>query len=196
MIFVTVGSQMAFDRLIATVDTWAAQAGRSDVFAQIGPSTTPPRHIQWTQFLTPAAFRENVAKATVVIAHAGMGSIITALELGKPILVMPRRGALKETRNDHQVDTARQFLAQGRIGVAFDEQELIGRLNTLDQLDLSRPRCSAAASPELLEALRRFVDSGDPCLTPAFRVTRTVAAPVASHATVPVVREPSATTSS
>jgi UDP-N-acetylglucosamine transferase subunit ALG13 len=192
MIFVTVGSQMAFDRLINTVDGWASQSRRTDVFAQIGPSTSPPKHIQWTQFLTPATFREYVVKANVVIAHAGMGSIITALELGKPILVMPRRGALKETRNDHQVGTARQFLAQGRIGVAFDEKELVERLNTLDQLGVSRPRCSSTASPELLDALRRFVDGGDPCLAPAFQVTRPISVPVGSP--VPV-REVSATTS-
>ena len=103
MIFVTVGAQMAFDRLVRTVDEWAATRGRKDVFAQIGPTEWRPRHIEWVAFLPPEDFRKRVADATMVVAHAGMGSIITALELGKPILVMPRRGHLQETRNDHQV---------------------------------------------------------------------------------------------
>lgn len=39
MIFVTVGTQVQFDRLIRTVDEWAGARARSDIFAQIGPST-------------------------------------------------------------------------------------------------------------------------------------------------------------
>src|SRR5262245_61048293 len=132
MIFVTVGAQMPFDRLIRAVDEWAATCGRSDIFAQIGPSNYRPRHIRATRFIDPPEFRERVEAARVVVAHAGMGSILTALELGKSIIVMPRRGDLKETRNDHQVATARHLLAQGRVLVAFDEQQL---LELLDQTE-------------------------------------------------------------
>jgi UDP-N-acetylglucosamine transferase subunit ALG13 len=160
MIFVTVGAQMPFDRLIRTVDAWAEKQIRSDVLAQIGPSAFRPAHIQWTRFIPPEEFRQRVAESEIVIAHAGMGSIITALELGKPVLVMPRRGVLKETRNDHQVDTARQFLAQGRIHVAFDEQELLLRLNALDGLKrqtMIGVGTTATASPQLIAALRSFI---------------------------------------
>ena len=54
-----------------------------------------------------------------------MGSIITALELGKRIIVMPRRADLGEHRSDHQVATAKRFAEQGRIEVAFNERELL-----------------------------------------------------------------------
>ena len=89
--------------------------GRRDVFAQVGPTDLRPRHIEWAPFIEPAEFRERVRACSAMVAHAGMGSILTAMEFGKPILVMPRRGALMETRNDHQVATARRFLALGRI---------------------------------------------------------------------------------
>ena len=162
LIFVTVGAQMPFDRLIRTVDDWAGQRRRSDVFAQIGPTQWRPKHVEWTEFLPPEQFRARVASAMVVVAHAGMGSIITALELGKPILVMPRRGDLRETRNDHQVATAEKFKAQGRIHVAFDESALFVQLDHLD--DLARQKSanlSPSASPELLEALRAFIGKTD-----------------------------------
>lgn len=163
MIFVTVGAQMSFDRLIRTVDQWAANHARHDVFAQIGPTSYRPAHIEWSQFIPPEEFRKRVAAADIVVAHAGMGSIITALELGKPILVMPRRGHLNETRNDHQVDTARQFLAQGRIHVAIDESELSQRLDNLDELKNAGivADTSKVASPELIVALRQFIHFGD-----------------------------------
>jgi hypothetical protein len=38
MIFVTVGTQGQFDRLIRTVDEWADARGRTDLFAQTGPA--------------------------------------------------------------------------------------------------------------------------------------------------------------
>src|SRR5688500_9921748 len=98
VIFVTVGAQMPFDRLVRAVDAWAE--GRTDVVAQIGESAYVPKTLRWTRFLEPEAFRRHYAEAKVVVAHAGTGSIITALQIGKPIIVMPRRAALRETRND------------------------------------------------------------------------------------------------
>ena len=97
--------------------------------------------------------------ATAVIAHAGMGSIITALEFGKRIIVMPRQADLGEQRNDHQIATAKRFAEQGRIIVAFNEQELHEKL---DQLDLFRETegVSAQASPCLIAAIRAFIETG------------------------------------
>ena len=161
MIFVTVGAQMPFDRLVDTVDQWAERRGRGDVFAQIGPTDWRPRCIAWTQFLPPAEFRQRVASASAIVAHAGMGSILTSLELGKPILVMPRRGALRETRNDHQVATARQLADQGKVTAAFDEHELAWKLDELEAI-LAAERIAAEASPTLLDAIRFFVHEHGP----------------------------------
>jgi UDP-N-acetylglucosamine transferase subunit ALG13 len=158
MIFVTVGSQMAFDRLIKAVDQWAAQSGRSDLFAQIGPSDFIPRHMEWTKELRPAEFRKRLMDATAIVAHAGMGTILSALELGKPLLVMPRRGDLRETRNDHQIATAKRFEEQGRLAVAYDEAALSEKLDHLALLKPGKP-IDHRASPELLQRLRNFVDS-------------------------------------
>lgn len=157
MIFVTVGAQMAFDRLVVGVNEWAAARRRQDVFAQIGPSGYRPSHIAWTNFIDPVEFRIRVASASVIVAHAGMGSIITALEAGIPILVMPRRGHLSETRNDHQVATAERFLSLGRVAVAMDEHELPMKLDQLGSLTATT-RIGSTASPELLTAVRTFIE--------------------------------------
>jgi UDP-N-acetylglucosamine transferase subunit ALG13 len=158
LILVTVGAQMPFDRLVGAVDRWAQQRNRTDVLAQIGPTAWRPSHIRWTEFLEPAEFRRHVEAADVVIAHAGMGSILTALEMGKPIVVMPRRGDLMETRNDHQVATARQLLAQGWVQVAFDEVELLLKLQQIDSIRAAA-RISPHASTQLISAIRQFVIS-------------------------------------
>jgi UDP-N-acetylglucosamine transferase subunit ALG13 len=157
LIFVTVGTQLPFDRLVSAIDEWARRSGRGDVFAQTGPTRLKPGFIRHEPFLDACKFQECIERADAVIAHAGMGSIITALELGKPILVMPRRADLGEHRNDHQMATARRFHQQGRIAVAFDQAELLAALDHLDELP--RPqRIDSGASPMLIERIRSFVN--------------------------------------
>ena len=155
MIFVTVGTQLPFDRMVSAVDAWAGKSG-ADVFAQIGPGSYVPKHMRWTRSVPADECNGLLRQARAVVAHAGMGSILTALELGKPIVVMPRRAGLGEHRNDHQLATATHFREQGRVRVAFDEAEL-GR--QLDELKTCRPgaRIATTASPALIAALRGFV---------------------------------------
>lgn len=164
MIFVTVGAQMPFDRLIKTVDQWARERGRDDVFAQIGLTDYRPSNIQWSPFLSTEEFKQRYESAKVIVAHAGTGSIITALQLGKPILIMPRRASLRETRNDHQVATAEQFRRFDSVAVALDEKELITRLDEIDNLR-GRQSIEPYASRELVGALREFIDDVDMNLT-------------------------------
>lgn len=163
MIFVTVGAQMPFDRLIRAVDHWVAAHPKVGVFAQIGAGATPPWNFPFTARLTSAEFLSRVRASTLIVAHAGMGSILTALEYEKPILVLPRRGDLRETRNDHQLATARRFAAAGSIRVALDQIELQLRLDEfLDDPVAWQVSASigAAASPQLLAALREFLQDG------------------------------------
>ncbi|RMF81534.1 MAG: glycosyl transferase family 28 [Planctomycetota bacterium] len=156
MILVTVGAQMPFDRLVGAVDAWAARVGRDDVFAQIGPRARRPRHIEWCEFLDPPAYRRRCERADAIVAHAGMGSILTALELAKPLIIMPRRGELRETRNDHQVATARRFCDKPGVFVAMDVEELEQRLERIDELAAGEA-IAPVASPELLAAVRAFI---------------------------------------
>lgn len=158
-VFVTVGAQMPFDRMVRAVDEWAGRRDRgADVFAQIGDATYEPRHVRFARFLEPPEFKAAYERADVIVAHAGTGSILAAMELGKPIVVMPRRAALRETRNDHQVATAERFQALGRIPVAWDERELGEILDRLDGIEGAK-NVGKHASPELLDAIKRFIET-------------------------------------
>ena len=157
MIFVTVGTDMPFNRLVRAVDEWAQATGRTDVFAQIGETDWQPSHIAWNNFLQPPEFARRFAEADVVVAHAGMGTILSALQWEKPILVMPRRASQGEQRNEHQLATARSSFRIGKINVAMDETELRAMLESLDQLR-AREKIGAYASDALIIALRDFIE--------------------------------------
>ena len=87
MIFLTVGSELAFDRLVKAVDEWCFSRQRDDVFGQIaapGPNGYYPKHFPWEGFVTPAKYEQLIEEADLIVGHAGMGSIITALTKEKP----------------------------------------------------------------------------------------------------------------
>ncbi len=157
MIFVTVGSQIPFDRLIRGVDDWAGSRGYTDVYAQIGPSDLKPKHIQWSQFIEPDEFQRRVAEAKAVVAHVGMGTIITALELGTPILVMPRKATLGEATSEHQLATAKHLIEHSRVTLAVDEHDLVEKLDHIDSL-AAGGTLGSQASPTLVDAIRGFID--------------------------------------
>ena len=123
MIYVTVGTQLPFDRLVTIVEEWAAANGVPMV-AQVGPSKLSFTWADARPFFSPQEAHIHLSKADLVVGHAGMGTILSALELGRPLIIFPRKFALGEHRNDHQMATARKFVGYPGVNVAFDEIEL------------------------------------------------------------------------
>ncbi|RYD19253.1 MAG: glucuronosyltransferase [Verrucomicrobiaceae bacterium] len=156
MIFVTVGTDLPFDRMVRVIDKWARDNGRKDVFAQIGEGAWEPEYIGFSHFLQPPDFTEKFKAASIIISHAGMGTILSALHHGKPILVVPKRASLGEHRNEHQTATAKHMKELGNVNVAFDEHELRDRLDRLDEL-LQPKRIGGSASDSLVSGLRGFI---------------------------------------
>lgn len=125
MIFLTVGTQFPFDRLVRAVDDLAGRGAISEeVFAQIGDSTYKPRNFEAATSLDKHVFDRRFIEASAVISHAGMGTIAMSLDHGKSLLAMPRCHKYGEVVNDHQVMLATRFAAFGHILVARDETEL------------------------------------------------------------------------
>lgn len=159
-IFATVGAQMGFDRMIRAVDAWASENPHIQVFAQIGNGEYEPTAMEWTRLLEPPEFRARVESASAIVGHAGMGTIITALQHAKPVLIMPRRGDLQETRNDHQIATAERFGVKAGVSVAMDEHSLPEALDSILKRD-APDRLSNEASAELIDTVRRFIRDGE-----------------------------------
>jgi UDP-N-acetylglucosamine transferase subunit ALG13 len=160
LIFATVGSQMPFDRLVVALDVWAkTQNSTLEILAQVGDSEVKPSHLKVIASLSPAAFRTQVQKAQVIVAHAGMGAVLTAMEFGKPLVILPRLGSLQETRNDHQVATANWLSAKPGIYVAMSEAALGEAIDRARHQALMTTEISPFSSPELIMSLTNFIQS-------------------------------------
>ena len=110
MILLTVGSMFPFDRLVREMDALVgAQRIGEEVVAQIGDGSYEPKHMPFHRFLSRTAFDELLAQASMLISHAGAGTIAMALQHDKRLLVVPRLARFGEHVNDHQIATARRF---------------------------------------------------------------------------------------
>lgn len=158
LIFVTVGSQMPFDRLIAAVDAWAMHHPEVEVLAQVGATQFSPSHLRTVNAYSPSEFADVCKASQLIIAHAGMGSILTALQHGKPIVVMPRKGILRETRNDHQVAAAKWLRTMTGVFFADDEATLPQTIDMAMVRAMTPEQLPAQASRELIQGISRFID--------------------------------------
>lgn len=153
MIFATVGTQLPFPRLIAMLDALAGRHGLA-ITAQTGlPGTWP--HLDVRPRLAPKAFEAMARAAERIVAHAGMGTVLTAQKLGKPLILVPRRVDLGEHVSDHQEATARELAGRPGIHVAEDTETLASLLlaPTLP------PPVAVAPADQLVARLRAFVDT-------------------------------------
>jgi len=158
MIFVTVGTQLPFERLVEAVDLWAEKHPDIPVFAQVGDTVYTPKHMTCARKLTPAEYSDKFSEAKVVVSHVGMGTIISGLENAKPLVLMPRLAAKGEHRNDHQLGTAEQFAKYKQISFVNTSEELAEALDrSLSDTSEATDGCPQA-SAKLIEKLKSFVD--------------------------------------
>lgn len=132
MIFLTVGTQFPFDRLVKAVDETVSKNGLDEqIFAQVGTSTYRPRNFEAVSSLEKTKFDKHFNEADSIISHAGMGTITMALERKKPLLVMPRLRKYGEVVNDHQLVIARKFEQLGYLLVAYEAEDLPAKVGKL-----------------------------------------------------------------
>lgn len=157
MIFLTVGTQLPFDRLVQYIDDLATQIDE-EIIGQIGKSSYTPQNFSHQSNLSAIEFDKIQQASRLIIAHAGIGSILGARRLQKPIIIVPRRAELKEHRNNHQLATCKNLSNTEGIYVADTFDQLL-TFATDEEL---RPITAASANPKIAsfcKNLRQLMDS-------------------------------------
>ncbi|GAB3274048.1 glycosyltransferase [Parahaliea aestuarii] len=157
MIFLTVGTQLPFDRLVATVDAYCAAHPGEEVFGQIGDGRYQPENFAAVPFLSATQCRSQFRRAELVIAHVGIGSIFTALEFAKPIVMMARLAQHSEHRDNHQEQTLRYFSRLQHCYPINDADQLADALVQARQHPEQRETVSRFAPETTLNALRKVL---------------------------------------
>lgn len=160
MIFVTVGTQMPFDRLVSVVNDWVTKK-EIKVVAQIGKTEIAYKNIDVLDYVNEEQLYRYIEEADLVVAHAGMGTILSAMTIGKPLIIMPRSAAKGEHRNNHQYGTASKINNIDGVHVAWDEEDLLAMLDIFEKDSdkyYSNDHFPEFATQELLKNIRNIIN--------------------------------------
>ena len=111
MIFLILGTQkFQFNRLLIEMDRLVKNCIVKDkVFAQIGYSSYLPKNYEYCDFLEQFEFEKKIKESDFVITHAGVGSILSALDMNKKVIMIPRKREYGEHIDDHQCEIANKY---------------------------------------------------------------------------------------
>lgn len=122
-LLVTVGTiaPYRFDRLVDAV--LATGLAGSDTVWQLGTTSRVDLPGTVHNQLSPDQLQEAIRSAEVVVAHAGVGTLLDVLGSGKMPVVVPRRAVFGEHVDDHQSQLA-QFVSDAGLAIAVDADKL------------------------------------------------------------------------
>ncbi len=90
---------------------------------QVGHTDVEDLAITAQRWLPGEALQRAIGDADVVVAHAGMGSALAALDAGKCPILVPRLSAFGENIDDHQLQIASELTRRG-LAVVRSVEEL------------------------------------------------------------------------
>jgi beta-1,4-N-acetylglucosaminyltransferase len=154
MIYATVGTMfLDFARLINALDAIAQNTGRR-VVIQTGMGSTVPLFCEYFDFKPREELVALQREAEVIVTHAGIGSVIEALEARRPLVVCPRLKKYNEHLTDHQLELGEAIQRRGWGRMVLDMAELEDAcLNPLPP-----PASYNPAKHRLVAALREAVE--------------------------------------
>lgn len=117
MIFVTLGTQdKGFGRLLKQIDKEIEKGTiKEKVVVQAGHTKYESKNMEIFDLVSTDEFEEYMDKASIVITHGGVGSILAGIKRGKVVIAAARLAKYKEHNNDHQKQIIREFADDGYI---------------------------------------------------------------------------------
>jgi UDP-N-acetylglucosamine transferase subunit ALG13 len=154
LVFLTVGTDHhPFDRVVHWLDAWLESGATDHVRCLVQHGASAPSALAPSRdFLTYDEMDEAIRDATVIVSHAGPGTIMLAAEAGKVPIVVPRVRALREHVDDHQVLFAQRLREERTIALADSESKFRQFVDRAVANPLARPHRASSSA----DAVRRF----------------------------------------
>lgn len=130
------------------------------VIVQAGPNVASFKNYDFKiiNYCDIEEFNEYIAKSQLIISHAGVGAIGTALKFWKKPIIIPREKKYGEHINDHQVHFANEFLEEDLYFLVRNELELKKVIKSLKYLE--RPLTNEIGNINKLAAsIRKIIES-------------------------------------
>lgn len=159
LILVCVGaSEYKFDRLLKAIDDLCAKGtlDGNEVVAQIGYTDYVPQNYTFFNLIGRDEFQKYMESADLIITHAGTGSVIPPLKLGKKIIVFPRLEKYNEHLDNHQLELRDVFTKAGYTLSAENEEELENAIKTISTFS---PKKFESNNVKINNMICKFIDN-------------------------------------
>lgn len=152
MILVTVGTNEApFDRLLRVFESSSTD---EELLVQHGPSHIRPPRATCVDYLPYDELASAIRRARVVVTHAGVGTIMTALANGKRPVVVPRLRRFGEAVDDHQLELGPRLHQAGLVSFVERPEDV---RTAIDATDHDADVAELGPDRRLVAELRDFV---------------------------------------
>ncbi len=145
------------NRLIEAVDNLAPHFDE-EFFIQTGNSSYIPKNCNYQDFLDSETYNKMIAQSSVLITHAGVGTIISGITAGKPVIVVPRLVEYGEHVDDHQSQIAEAFSAKKLVLCCTDVAKLGEYIEKAKDYEFSQYELKGG---NIEETIIKFIDIFD-----------------------------------
>lgn len=159
--FVTLGlDRKPFTRLLELVDRAVERdLLSSESLVQCGHTPFSTANFQIVDFLPFAELLQALKEADLVITHAGVGSLLLCLNVGRIPLIVPREGKRGEHVDDHQAEFAEVMAGRGKARAAFNEKDFFVYLEQAGEwCQQSSVNGDLSLAPELVKSLKLLIN--------------------------------------
>jgi UDP-N-acetylglucosamine transferase subunit ALG13 len=141
-----------FPRLLEAVEKLNV---KEKIIVQAGHTKFDNPKIETHAIVPQTKYDEWTKDAKIIIAHAGVGSIMNSLAAAKPTIVVPRLSNLGEHGDDHQQAIVKEFADKGYIILAKNLSKLSelvkkARKFSIPKIDLDNSK--------MIKAVGKFID--------------------------------------
>ena len=126
MILVTLGTQdKSFPRILKELDRLKDNGTiKDEIIVQAGYTKYKSNNLEVFDYISEKDFNKYYEKASLIITHGGVGSIIKGLEHNKKVIAVPRLSKYDEHENDHQLQIIDEFYKTGYILKCIEMDDL------------------------------------------------------------------------
>ena len=158
MIFVTLGTNdESFERLLKAIDKEIDKGTiKEKVIVQAGCTKYESKNMEILDLVPRDEFEKLISECNLLITHGGVGSILTGINKGKKVIVVPRLAKYNEHGNDHQLQIVENFSERKYI-LAVKDLNKLGK--TIEKAKTFKPQKFVSNTHNIINMIEEFIDN-------------------------------------
>ena len=158
MVLVMLGTQNNdFSRLLKEIDNLIDKnVIKGEVVVQAGYTKYESENMKIFDLIPKDKLLSLQQKADLIITHGGVGSIISSIEKGKKVIVVPRKHEYQEHVNNHQEEIVTMYNEKGYIIGIDDVTELEDAIKRAKNF---KPKEYKPNNQKMLKIIENFIEN-------------------------------------